>query len=165
MSRSRSSMSGSTLPTGKSSRAWAMNGPLTWGRGDVLYTGNNDGTSFGGMPNDPIAFRKMEGGDPYHLKGTTVTAMHDFREPPQLGPQGALWKTMDSYNINGVLYRFVSCGPDADLSASSCIITSSDGGSPLFRSGNFSAPSFITYRKEMEVLLGGGPAEYTYAAS
>src|SRR5262245_20165627 len=45
----------------------------TWGRDDVLYTGCDDGSSFGGIPVSPIAFGKLEGSDPNQLRGTTVS--------------------------------------------------------------------------------------------
>jgi len=63
-----------------------MNAP-TWGRDDVLYTGNDDGTSFGDIEKQCYAFGKLEGDDPYSLKGTTVNGMDEFREPLIFGPQ------------------------------------------------------------------------------
>lgn len=38
----------------------------TWGRDDVLYTGNDDGTNFGGIPTNVIAFGELIGNDPYN---------------------------------------------------------------------------------------------------
>src|ERR1043165_2155820 len=49
----------------------------TWGQGDILYTGNDDGTSFGGIPSNAIAFGKLEGSSPNNLKGTTINGMRD----------------------------------------------------------------------------------------
>ncbi|MGH9345572.1 MAG: hypothetical protein ACRD19_17630 [Terriglobia bacterium] len=147
----------------------------TWGRGDVLYTGNDDGTSFGGIPANAIAFGKLEGNGPNNLKGTSINGMQNFREPAQFGPEGARWKTMDSYKRHGKFYRFVPCALDPGRCEYSCLVTSSDdgkawrpagdGGKPLFRDTKYSAPRFISYRKEMAALLGGKPDEYVYAAS
>ena len=147
----------------------------TWGRGDVLYTANDDGTNFGGIPGNAIAFGKLEGNDADNLKGTTLNGMEDFQEPEQLGPDGAQWNTLDSYKINGELYRFVPCAIDPGRPEYSCLMTSSDGGktyhavgdggNPLFRDAKFSAPRFIAYNKDMGDLLGGKPGEYVFAAS
>src|SRR5689334_21504173 len=51
----------------------------SWGRGDALYTGNDDGSSFGGVPVNALAFGRLEGADPDHLKGITVNGMSDYR--------------------------------------------------------------------------------------
>jgi hypothetical protein len=144
----------------------------TWGRDDVLYTGNDDGSSFGGMPQQNIAFGKLEGNDPYKLKGTSINRMGDFEEPVRLGPDGAMWNTLGSYKLNGVLYRFAPCG---FKSSNSCLVTSSDQGKtwagnaaldrPLFASPKFSAPFFIAFRQELEGLMGGKPGDYVYAAA
>ena len=75
----------------------------TWGRNDVLYTGNDDGSSFGGMPDNPIAFGKLEGNDPYALRGTTINPMDDFTDRRQPGPDGAGWKTLNTWRSQGVL--------------------------------------------------------------
>ena len=147
----------------------------TWGRDDVLYTGNDDGNSFGGIPGNAIAFGKLEGSDPNNLKGTTINGMQDFKEPEQFGPESAQWKTRDSYKMHGAFYRFVPCALDPGGAEYSCLMTSSDdgktwqavgeGGKPLFRDTKFSAPRFISYNKEMEDLMGGKRGEYVYAGS
>lgn len=64
----------------------------SWGRDDVLYTSNDDGTSFGGIVTNALAFGKLKGSDPQALKGSTVSSMRDFREP------GTLWKPLKSAN-------------------------------------------------------------------
>ena len=147
----------------------------TWGRGDVLYTGNDDGNNFGGISSNAIAFGKLEGSAPDHLKGITISGMRDFQEPEELGPEGAEWNTRDSVKIGGALYRFVTCVVDSGGSESSCLMTSSDdgktwravgdAGKPLFRDAKFRAPRFIFYAKDMQDLLGGKPGEYICAAS
>jgi hypothetical protein len=64
----------------------------TWARDDHLYTGNNDGYSFGGVPFNTIAFGKLEGDRPDRLKGTTINGMPEFNAQRRPGPEGALWK-------------------------------------------------------------------------
>jgi hypothetical protein len=146
----------------------------TWARDDVLYTSNDDGTSFGGIESNAITFGKLQGADPYRLKGTTINGMADFQEPVVFGPEAAGWQTLETYPIGGVRYRFTACGTAAPPSDSSCLARSNDQGkswktitdpgkSPA-RDGRFSAPSFISYG-EMEALYGGEPGEYVYASS
>jgi hypothetical protein len=146
----------------------------TWGRGDVLYTANDDGTSFGGIENNSIAFGRLEGGVPDRLSGTTVNGMADYREPLTFGPEAAGWQTLDTYLIERVRYRFTACGIVATRTDDSCLASSSDEGKTwtsvtkpgrsLARGGRFSSPSFISYGR-IESLLGGKPGEYVYAAS
>lgn len=80
----------------------------TWGRDDILYTGNDDGSSFGGVPGGNIAFGKLEGDDPYALNGTTVNGMEEYGREGEKAADSASWKTMNSYSVNGVLYMFVT---------------------------------------------------------
>jgi len=146
----------------------------TWGRDDVLYTGNDDGNNFGGIPGNAIAFGKLEGSDPDKLKGTSINGMQDFRERPSLGPETSRWRTRDSRKLSGVLYRFVPCGLDAKQSPYSCLVTSADDGktwtknapgeAALFRGTKFSAPSFISYSKDYESIIGKAD-EYIFAAA
>src|SRR6476659_1134299 len=51
----------------------------TWADDDVLYTGNDDGTSFGGIEKEhSITFGKLTGDDFYNLQGATITNMGDY---------------------------------------------------------------------------------------
>lgn len=145
----------------------------TWGRNDVLYTGNDDGTSFGGIESNAITFGRLEGVDANRLKGTTVNGMADYREPLVFGPEVAGWQTLETYVIAGARYRFTTCGADASRSDSSCLASSTDGGGTwkvnapgksLAHGARFSAPAFISYG-QMEALYGGEPGEYVYASS
>ena len=158
----------------------------TWGRNDVLYTGNDDGSSFGGMPDNPIAFGKLEGNDPYALRGTTINPMDDFTDRRQPGPDGAGWKTLNTWRSQGVLYMFVTrCADPAEAGDPSrhesivytSLITSTDDGKtwtkspdathgrPLFASRRWRAPAFISYRPTTLESLGAGADQYVYAAS
>src|SRR5215469_16443674 len=50
----------------------------TWADDDVLYTGNDDGSSFGGIKGRSIAFGKLVGSDPFHLVGHTISDMAGY---------------------------------------------------------------------------------------
>ena len=52
----------------------------TWGDDGNLYTGNDDGSSFGGIPSRSVAFGKLSGEDPFHLTGTTLSDMAGYGE-------------------------------------------------------------------------------------
>jgi hypothetical protein len=119
----------------------------TWGPDDVLYTANDDGNSFGGVPYNAIAFGKLEGDDPYALSGMTVNGMQDYYEIAPPGPEGAAWNAVESYRLGEVVYRFDTCKK------------------PLFPGTRFSAPRLISYNRETEHLLGGKPGEFIYAAA
>src|SRR6516162_5241151 len=79
----------------------------TWADDDCLYTGNDDGTSFGGIPERCIAFGKLTGDDPHSLVGASINDMGDFGKNAH-GADRANWKTMNSYCVDGVLYMFVT---------------------------------------------------------
>src|SRR6476661_2641573 len=79
----------------------------TWADDGNLYTGNDDGSSFGGIPDRSIAFGKLVGDDPLKLTGSTLSDMAGYGEMAA-GPDQANWKTMNSYCVDGVLYMFVT---------------------------------------------------------
>jgi hypothetical protein len=147
----------------------------TWGRDDVLYTGNNDGSSFGGIANNAIAFGRLEGSSPDGLKGISISSMEDFRGPVAPGPAGALWKTTETIKLDGVTYRFVPCCSAADPALSSCLASSTDGGKTwtkalgadqrIFQDAKFSSPHFVSFGNEMLAGLGKKANDYFYAAS
>ena len=144
----------------------------TWGRDDLLYTGSNDGTSFGGIASNAVAFGQLEGSDPYHLKGTTLSGMEDYREPKVVSFENASWRNLESYEVSGVRYRFVSCG--AATESASCIATSSDAGHTwktnagrrqlVYWGPNSSLASFIVFRSS-ELSSMDGSGRFVYAAS
>src|SRR5208282_5803072 len=68
----------------------------TWADDGNLYSGNDDGSSFGGIGDRSVAFGKLTGDDPSQLKGTTVSDMGAYGQEP-FGPDKANWKTMNSY--------------------------------------------------------------------
>lgn len=147
----------------------------TWSRDDILYTGNNDGAGFGDMSPNAITFGKLEGADPYALKGAVTNRMLNFREGQQTA-EAAKWKTMDTYRRGPSVYRFIPCGFDGARSMYSCLIISLDegrswikgdesgGGNDLFKGTRFGAPTFISFRKEFESAMGS-PEEYAFAAA
>jgi hypothetical protein len=148
----------------------------TWGRDDVLYTGNDDGTSFGGMIKNAIAFGRLEGDDPSRLNGTTISSMRSFREIPYLGPEGAAWQTLDSYRIDDVLYRWAPCRTTAVQSGEWCVLRSSDrgitwmtaAGGPLnapTRDGKSGPPHFVALGKSTATGLAESDDKYVYAVT
>jgi len=146
----------------------------TWGGDDVLYTSNDDGTSFGGVETSAIAFGKLEGGDPFHLKASTIDALDDFRES-EPGPENAMWKTTATVIVNETLYRFSPCDRQSGPVQIACLLSSTDSGRTWTRNGRgtvlqsrggiFDAPAFIVYSNQMKDILGLDQQKYIYAAS
>jgi len=157
----------------------------TWGADGALYTGNDDGASFGGIGNRNIAFGKLVGDNPYHLKGTTINEMKDYGFAGEKGPDSASWKTMNSYSVDGILYMFVTrcLYPEQSGDAkkrhifrSSSIIKSADKGltwtrsesenynNPMFPGLRFGAPYFVWYGKDGEASVDNAD-KYVYAVS
>ena len=137
----------------------------TWADDGNLYTGNDDGSSFGGISGRSIAFGKIVGDDPFTLEGTTVSDMAGYGEG-RLGPDHANWKTMNSYCVDGVFYMFVTrcLYPEQSgdphhrhIFKNSSIIKSTDKGKtwtrpaeesfahPMFPGMKFGAPYFVWY--------------------
>jgi hypothetical protein len=138
----------------------------TWGRDDVLYTGNDDGSSFGGIPSNTIAFGRLEGSDPNHLEGRTVNGLLEFKEV-NYGPEAAGWNTLDSYSIRGTSYQFSRCANEAHAT---CLLMSSDGNKwsesgPVIKESRLNDPHFIVLSKEYEDDPAFNPKEYVYVAS
>ena len=50
----------------------------TWADDGALYTGNDDGHSFGGIDGRSVAFGKLVGDDPNHLVGATISDMGGY---------------------------------------------------------------------------------------
>jgi len=152
----------------------------TWGRNDVLYTGSDDGVSFGGIPARAVAFGRLEGNDPQRLKGTTVSAMDGFKEPYASRSEDTVWEAKTPYVIKGSRYQFDSCADGT--STAQCLEESFDDGKSWVRSGGaigaigggraipiFSSTDgpavFIEFRKPMEAILGGTVGRYAYAVA
>src|SRR5665213_3661577 len=79
----------------------------TWADDGNLYSGNDDGYSFGGISSRSVAFGKLVGDDPFHLVGSTLNDMGDYGIN-SLNSDHANWKTMNSYCVDGILYMFVT---------------------------------------------------------
>jgi len=140
----------------------------TWADDDNLYTGNDDGSSFGGIEPRSVAFGKLVGNDPFRLVGHTISDMGGYgRTTPS--PDQANWKTMNSYCVDGVLYMFVTrcLYPEQSgdphkrhIFRNSSIIKSTDRGAkwtraadesydhPMFPGPRFGAPYFVWYGKD-----------------
>jgi hypothetical protein len=156
----------------------------TWADDGHLYTGNDDGSSFGGIKGSSIAFGKLLGDDPFHLAGVSISDMGAYGEG-KLGADKANWKTMNSYCVDGVLYMFVTrClypeqAGDArqrHIFRNSSIIKSTDRGAtwtrsaaknfdqPMFPGLRFGAPYFVWYGKDGAATVHNAD-RYVYAVS
>jgi hypothetical protein len=155
-----------------------------WADDGNLYTGNDDGTSFGGIQERSLAFGKLSGNDPNALVGTTVSDMGGYgKDVPR--PDGANWKTMNSYCVNGVLYMFVTrcLYPDQakdphhrHVFKNSSIIKSTDHGvtwtksadenyaRPMFDGLRFGAPYFVWYGQDGAASVDNA-GKYIYAVA
>src|SRR6266404_4235877 len=74
----------------------------TWADDGNLYTGNDDGSSFGGIKSSSVAFGKLVGDDPFKLQGITISDLGGYGNNA-MGSDHANWKTMNSYCVNGSL--------------------------------------------------------------
>ena len=156
----------------------------TWADDGNLYTGNDDGWSFGGIPGRSVAFGKLIGDDPNNLRGVTISDMGGYGQT-EIGPDKANWKTMNSYCVDGVLYMFVTrClypehSGDANhrhVFKNSTIIKSTDKGvtwtrssaesysNPMFPGLRFGAPYFVWYGKNGAATVDNAD-QYVYAIS
>jgi Domain of unknown function (DUF4185) len=156
----------------------------TWADDGNLYTGNDDGSSFGGIQSCTVAFGKLTGEDPDKLKGATVSDMAGYGKDGT-GPDKANWKTMNSYCVDGVLYMFVTrClypeqSGDSNhrhIFKNSSIIKSTDKGvtwsrpsaesyaHPMFPGLRFGAPYFVWYGKDGAASVDNAD-NYVYAVS
>ncbi len=156
----------------------------TWADDGCLYTGNDDGASFGGFNERSIAFGKLTGDDPFKLTGTTISDMGGYGER-RLGTDKANWKTMNSYCVDGILYMFVTrCfypeqSGDArkrHIFRNSSVIKSTDRGvtwtrsatenfeKPMFPGLRFGAPYFVWYGKDGAATVHNAD-KYVYAVS
>jgi hypothetical protein len=156
----------------------------TWADDGNLYSGNDDGTSFGGIPGRSVAFGKITGDDPYHLMGKTVSDMAGYGAT-EGSPDHANWKTMNSYCVDGILYMFVtrclypeqSGDPkNRHIFKNSSIIKSTDHGltwsrpstesynSPMFPGLRFGAPYFVWYGKDGAATVDNAD-KYVYAVA
>ena len=156
----------------------------TWADDGNLYTGNDDGSSFGGIQGRSVAFGKLVGDDPFNLHGITVSDMAGYGQTA-MGPDQANWKTMNSYCVDGVLYMFVTRCQYPEQSGdphhrhifkNSSIIKSVDKGKtwtrlakesfehPMFPGMNFGAPYFVWYGQDGQASVDNA-AKYVYAVA
>jgi hypothetical protein len=157
----------------------------TWGKDGHLYSGNDDGSNFGGLKNNNLAFGKLEGNNPYQLKGISINPMNEYGFAGEKAADSASWKTMNSYSVNGILYMFVTrClypeqsgdKKNRHIFRSSSIIKSADNGKtwmrsesenynrPMFPGKRFGAPYFVWYGKDGEGTVDNS-GKYVYAVS
>jgi hypothetical protein len=156
----------------------------TWADDGNLYTGNDDGSSFGGISGGSVAFGKLVGDDPFHLVGKSVSDMGGYAAT-DLKSDHANWKTMNSYCVDGVLYMFVtrclypeqSGDPkNRHVFKNSSIIKSTDHGltwtrpstesydAPMFPGLRFGSPYFVWYGKDGAASVDNAD-KYVYAVA
>jgi hypothetical protein len=156
----------------------------TWADDGNLYTGNDDGSSFGGIAGRSVAFGKLLGDDPFKLHGITVSDMAGYGQNT-MGPDHANWKTMNSYCVDGVLYMFVTRCQYPEQSGdtrhrhifkNSSIIKSSDKGKtwtrsaeesfnhPMFPGMKFGAPYFVWHGRDGRASVDNAN-KYVYAVA
>jgi hypothetical protein len=156
----------------------------TWADDGNLYTGNDDGSSFGGIGDRSVAFGRLTGDDPFKLAGTTVSDMGGYGKDADR-PDHANWKTMNSYCVDGILYMFVTrcLYPEQSGDAhkrhvfqNSSIIKSADKGKtwtrsaeenyqhPMFPGLRFGAPYFVWYGQDGVAAVDNAD-RYVYAVA
>ncbi len=156
----------------------------TWADDDNLYSPSNDTFGFRHATDSNIAFNRLEGADPLHLRGTTVNGMADYGRSALEGPDGCNWKSSGCAFIDGALYWVVARHKYGETSgdphlrqtaANASIIRSTDFGrnwtrsarenmdSPMFPGGRFATPYFIQYAPGTAHVDGAN--KYVYAIS
>ena len=79
------------------------------GEDGELYTNNDDGSNFGGLAGHRnIAFGKLTGNDPF-ASGSTIhpPLSMDYGFAGEAA-EGANWKSMNTYCVDGVLYMGIA---------------------------------------------------------
>lgn len=156
----------------------------TWADDGALYTGNDDGSNFGGIRAGSMAFGKVIGDDLHSLTGVTISDMGRFGDDGGR-PDHANWKVMNSYCVDGVLYMFVTrcLYPEQSgdknnrhIFKNACIIKSTDKGKtwtrsadenydhPMFPGLRFGAPYFVWYGQDGAASADNAD-KYVYAVS
>ncbi len=156
----------------------------TWADDDALYSGNDDGSSFGEIPDRSVAFGKVLGDDPAKFHGVSISDMAGYGTTG-LASDHANWKTMNSYCVDGVLYMVVTrClypeeAHDAHhrhIFKDSSVIKSTDKGKtwtrtaeeslahPMFPGEKFGSPYFVWYGKDGEGKVDNAKT-YIYAVA
>jgi hypothetical protein len=156
----------------------------TWADDGNLYSGNDDGNSFGGISDRSVAFGRIAGDDPFHLVGTTVSDMAGYGATG-LATDHANWKTMNSYCVDGILYMFVTRCLYPEQSGdpihrhvfkNSSIIKSTDHGmtwtrsseesfnAPMFPGTRFGSPYFVWYGQNGAASVDNAD-KYVYAVA
>jgi hypothetical protein len=156
----------------------------TWADDGNLYTGNDDGSSFGGIKSSSVAFGKLAGDDPFKLQGITTSDMGGYGNNA-MGSDHANWKTMNSYSVDGSLYMFVTRCQYPEHSGdtnhrhifkNSSVIKSTDKGKtwtrtaeenfnhPMFPGLKFGAPYFVWYGQDGQASVDNAD-KYVYAVA
>ncbi len=157
-----------------------------WAEDDNLYSPSDDTTGFREACNANVAFNRLEGSDPLHLRGTTINPMGEYGKMSQLGADACNWKSTGCLWIDGALYLSVGrhlYGDDSgDLyrrqtAQNASIIRSTDLGKtwtrsaqenyekPMFPGRRFSTPYFIQYGYGHGEVPADNSNAYVYATS
>ena len=156
----------------------------TWAANGNLYSPSNDTTGFYSAPKANIAFNRIDGNDPRHLGGKTISPMLPYGKESERGPDGCTWKSSGCACIDGVLYWVVarhrygeeSGDPHRRQNAQNAsIIKSVDYGrtwtrsealnyhTPMFPGRRFATPYFIEFGRNGVAPRNVG--DYVYAIS
>ncbi len=156
----------------------------TWADDGNLYTGNDDGHSFGGMADGAIEFGKIVGDAPGQFVGQSISDMAGYGDG-NLAADHANWKTMNSYCVDGTLYMFVTrcLYPEQSgdpkhrhIFKNSSIIKSTDKGKtwtraasetlahPMFPGERFGSPYFVWYGQDGAASVDNAN-KYVYAVA
>jgi hypothetical protein len=160
----------------------------TWAEDGNLYTNNDDGSNFGGLAGHRnMAFGKITGNDPFNSKGATINPPHslDYGFAGEAGADGANWKSMNTYCVDGILYMGIArCFYPEDSGdplgrhrfCHSSIIKSTDHGltwtrppienyhQPMFPGDRFGALYFVWYGQNGAVAVDNAD-KFVYAVS
>ena len=157
-----------------------------WAGDGNLYTPSDDTEGFHNAGHSNIAFNRLEGNDPMHLRATTVNMMQDYGAAAQLGPDRCNWKSSGCIWLDGALYWVVArhmYGDDSkdphkrQTAQNASIIKSTDFGknwtrtaqqnydSPMFAGSRFATPYFIQYGYGHTRVAEDNAASYVYATA
>jgi len=157
-----------------------------WAGNDNLYSPSNDTDGFNKTCHSNIAFNRLEGNDPFQLRGTSVNCMRDYGAFVERGPDHCTWKSSGCMWLDGALYWVVARHKYGEESGdaykrqtaqNASIIRSTDFGktwsrpakenydAPMFPGRRFATPYFIQYGYGHRIVNEDNAGNYIYATS